>query len=374
MTSYGSYNETRKPIILNSVIISICNCGFSFIAGFAVWAIVGYLEKLGTLKDTKTSSVGLAFIAYPAAIETMPGANFWSLLFTLTLFTLGIDSAFAMVEGTVIVIQDSSLGKKLSKFVIALILCVFGACVSILFCFNWGYALFDCIDHYLNIYTIMLMAVLQAVGAAWYHCQDDAMATCKISSLVLMVGYWVMVIPMPWLQYFAFPDSSWVGLLVCWLWFILTFVVSALVACMGPNKLAFRTWYDQIFLSGVKPISNCMCALSESAWSNWSQRLFELWWGVSIKFVIPWALWTLLVMTVKSDIDEPYGGFHVGWQVLGALVPIMCFIIFLIPLIFSKAQPSGEFKKTFQTKGTNNRVGPTKEAEVAQNVELKQNE
>lgn len=48
----------------------------------------------------------------------------------------------------------------MSKFFVALILCVFGACVSTLFCFNWGFAFFDVIDHYLNIYTIMFMAII----------------------------------------------------------------------------------------------------------------------------------------------------------------------------------------------------------------------
>lgn len=49
MTSYGSYNEIKKPIILDGVIISICNCSFSFIAGFAVWTVVGYLESINKL-------------------------------------------------------------------------------------------------------------------------------------------------------------------------------------------------------------------------------------------------------------------------------------------------------------------------------------
>lgn len=47
MTSYGSYNPVEKPIIMDSVIISISNCGFSFVAGFAVWSVVGYLEAIG---------------------------------------------------------------------------------------------------------------------------------------------------------------------------------------------------------------------------------------------------------------------------------------------------------------------------------------
>ena len=64
MTSYGSYNPVNKPVILDSVVISISNCGFSFIAGFAVWTVVGYLAKLGQLDESKTAGIGLAFFTY----------------------------------------------------------------------------------------------------------------------------------------------------------------------------------------------------------------------------------------------------------------------------------------------------------------------
>jgi SNF family Na+-dependent transporter len=43
MTSYGSYNKVDKPIIMDNMIIAISNSMFSFVAGFAVWSIVGYL-------------------------------------------------------------------------------------------------------------------------------------------------------------------------------------------------------------------------------------------------------------------------------------------------------------------------------------------
>lgn len=44
MTSYGSYNPVKKPIILDNMIIGFTNSTVSFISGFAVWAVVGYLE------------------------------------------------------------------------------------------------------------------------------------------------------------------------------------------------------------------------------------------------------------------------------------------------------------------------------------------
>jgi len=69
MTSYGSYNPIKKPIIADNFIIAISTCLFSFIAGFAVWSVVGYLESINSLARSHTSSVGLAFIAYPTAIS-----------------------------------------------------------------------------------------------------------------------------------------------------------------------------------------------------------------------------------------------------------------------------------------------------------------
>lgn len=95
---------------------------------------------------------------------------------------------------------------------------------------------------------------------------------------------------------------------------------------------------------------------------------------MSIKYVIPWALWTLLIMTMQDNSENPYGGYHAGWQAIGALVPCVCFLIFLIPLIFNKAAPTHEFKNVFKVNKDANKVGPTVAAEVNQNVEMKQNE
>ena len=82
-------------------------------------------------------------------MDTMPGGNFWAILFALTLFTLGIDSAFSLVEASSTVIADTETGKRMPRKLIALILCVVGAFSSLLFTHNWGFTYFDCVDHYL---------------------------------------------------------------------------------------------------------------------------------------------------------------------------------------------------------------------------------
>jgi len=106
MTSYGSYNNKNQPIISNSFIISLSNSAVSFISGLVVWSVIGYLNHIGSAVSNKTSSIGLAFIAYPTATASMEWSTFWSVLLFITIFLLGIDSAFSMVEAASTVIHD----------------------------------------------------------------------------------------------------------------------------------------------------------------------------------------------------------------------------------------------------------------------------
>jgi SNF family Na+-dependent transporter len=167
MTSYGSYNPVKKPIILDNMVICICNSSVSFISGFAVWAIVGYLEAKNNLAQSKTSSAGLAFIAFPTACDMMTWANFWTFMFSSTLFFLGIDSAFSMVEATSTVITDLDSMKNWPRGFIAFLICFLGFLLSIPFCTNWGYVLFDVIDHYLCTYLLFLCGIFQCFGCGW---------------------------------------------------------------------------------------------------------------------------------------------------------------------------------------------------------------
>jgi SNF family Na+-dependent transporter len=159
LTSYGSYNPIEKPVIMDQMIIVISNSAASFISGFAVWSVVGFLEAKNSLAQSKTSSAGLAFIAYPTAVDMMKWSNFWALLLGLVLFLLGIDSAFAMVEATATVVADLQTLRNVPKAFIAFALNFFGFVISIPFCTNWGFVLFDVIDHYLCTYLLFLVGI-----------------------------------------------------------------------------------------------------------------------------------------------------------------------------------------------------------------------
>lgn len=252
MTSYGSYNEVRKPIILDSFIISVCNCGFSFIAGFAVWSIVGYLEGLGLLEESKTASVGLAFITYPTAIDLLPGSNFWAFLLGCTLFMLGIDSSFSAIEATSTVICDTAWGGVVPRSFVAFVLCVVGFLGSFPFCFNFGFTLFDVVDHYLCAYLLLMIGILQAFGCGWFFDADvqrnKTVGHWK-SIWFLTISYWTMLLIIGLVA--TLTNSVAVG-------FITMTLVWSLVCVPFSwwlSELSVGEWYHECLLTGVEKIA-----------------------------------------------------------------------------------------------------------------------
>lgn len=120
MTSYGSYNPRDKPVITDNFVISISNSLVSFLSGFTVFSIIGYLRYNNNPVSSQVSSFGLAYIALPTAATALPGANFWNILLYLTIFLLGLDSAFSLVEAISTVLHDTPIGRKINRMLIAL--------------------------------------------------------------------------------------------------------------------------------------------------------------------------------------------------------------------------------------------------------------
>ena len=54
----------------------------------------------------------------------------------------------------------------------ALFLCILGAMCSAVFCFNWGFTLFDVVDHYLNVYLMLLLGTLECFAVGWIYEAD----------------------------------------------------------------------------------------------------------------------------------------------------------------------------------------------------------
>ena len=330
MTSYGSYNPIRKPIIMDNMIIALTNSAVSFIAGFAVWTVVGYLEAQNSLAQSKTASIGLAFIAYPTACDLMPLPNLWALILGFTLFLLGIDSAFSMVEATSTVICDTPTGRGYPRMFVAFVLCFGGFILSIPFCTNWGFVLFDVIDHYLCAFLLILVGILQCAGVGWAF---DAERTRALSEQhrksmdFLAAAYWVVLFICGLV--FVPIGMNLIGLLI---WLALTFIIALISKQI--SGMPFGLWYNEIAMCGVRKIAYSMTVLGRAdpaVAAGW-EVVYMVWWGTSIKFLIPGALWFILIGAFKNDFLSTYGGYAWYWQVVGILIPMLGLVSFLLGL------------------------------------------
>merc|ERR1719330_598696 len=135
MTAFGSYNPISQDVATDEV-ISFLDVGASLMSGFVVYCILGFLAHEDPSEDWYSSGgPGLVFGAFPVAIAQFKGANFFAIIFYLTLMLLGIDSAFSMVEAVSTVIDDSDFNKyrkQWSRVQISTVICVCGALVSCL--------------------------------------------------------------------------------------------------------------------------------------------------------------------------------------------------------------------------------------------------
>ena len=339
MTSYSSFNPVNKPIIGDGFKIAFTNALISFIAGFACFSIVGYLVGQNSPVSDKVSSIGLAFVAYPAAIETMPSPNAWAVILGITLFTLGIDSSFSMLEATATVMADAYMFRDMPRKLLALILCVLGAISSIFFSFNWGFTYFDVVDHYLNVYLMLLIGVLETMGVGWVYeakeiCAESA--AVKKAVIVFSCTYWGGLAIIGPLNFFVFPlifgstHAAWIGPLL----FILSVVIGGFVSKVISGYDG-KKWWKTIGMGGVRKLGRCMTKLSKEIGEDeeeWWELPFETYWGVCIKYWCPFSIFWLLMYSLKTDIETAYGGYHIFWQLMGFLYPVGGFIAFAVPL------------------------------------------
>ena len=151
---------------------------------------------------------------------------------------------------------------------------------------------------------------------------------------VLAVGYWLSLLILGPVSLFVLPDEfMWIGIAAFWLIVAISAVLSWYL-----SGLKFKQWYDTIGLYGVRKLARAMSKLSREPGctdrANW-EFYFEMWWGISIKYFCPFALWWLLMLSLHVDIIEsPYGGYNIFWQYVGFSYPMIGLLTFIICFIW----------------------------------------
>ncbi|XP_071808873.1 sodium- and chloride-dependent GABA transporter 1-like [Asterias amurensis] len=152
LISLGSYNPYRNNCLFDTLVVGVVNAATSLFAGLVIFAVLGYMAFVQEVhvKDVVDEGPGLAFVAYPTAVDTMAGAPFWSVLFFGMLIMLGLDSQFCVVEGFATSIMDAwpqfNLRKRRSQFLVAI--CVIDFFLNLFCITEGGVYIFQLMDTY----------------------------------------------------------------------------------------------------------------------------------------------------------------------------------------------------------------------------------
>ncbi|XP_064627434.1 sodium-dependent proline transporter-like isoform X2 [Lineus longissimus] len=170
--TFASYNKFKNNCQRDTCFIVIVNGLTSLYAGFAVFAVVGYManETGMPVDQVIKSGPGLAFIVYPEALAKLPLPQLWSVLFFLMLTTLGIGSMFGSLQTVVSCLADAfpkKLGGK-EKWIL-LTHCIVGCCLGLIFCSRGGMYWFQLLEWYATTFVNFTVLIIQYLGLAWLY-------------------------------------------------------------------------------------------------------------------------------------------------------------------------------------------------------------
>ncbi len=166
MITYASYLPAKANITKYSIITAVMDSGYAVFAGFAVFAVLGFMAKSQSVPISKviTEPIGLAFVVYPKAITLMPMGNIFGAIFFLCLFVAGVSSSISIIEAFTSAIIDK-FGSERRR--VSTILCIIAFLCSIIFTSQAGLHWIIILDHFITNYGLVVVGILECILVGW---------------------------------------------------------------------------------------------------------------------------------------------------------------------------------------------------------------
>ncbi|XP_043514892.1 sodium-dependent nutrient amino acid transporter 1-like isoform X1 [Frieseomelitta varia] len=199
---YSSYNDFRHNIYRDVIVVTTLDTFTSLMAGFTIFGILGNLaHKLGIedVSNVVRGGTGLAFVSYPDAIAkftVLP--QFFSVLFFLMLYVLGIGSAIALAGALITIISDQFPNLRHIYIVIGTV--TFGFLAGIIYCTPGGQFMLELVDFYAGSFVVFILATLEITGIFWVYglenFLDDVEYMLKKRPSAYWRVCWAIVVPL----------------------------------------------------------------------------------------------------------------------------------------------------------------------------------
>ncbi|XP_030584510.1 solute carrier family 6 member 11a [Archocentrus centrarchus] len=175
LTTLGSYNKYNNNCYRDSFYLCLLNSGTSFVLGFAIFSVLGYMsQKQGVdIATVAESGPGLVFIVYPQAVTLLPWPQVWSVCFFTMIILLGIDGQFIGLESIMTSLTDvfpAHIRRGYYRELYLMLICALCYMLGLLLVSEAGAYILQIFDHYVcSGPTLLLMAILQSVIIGWIY-------------------------------------------------------------------------------------------------------------------------------------------------------------------------------------------------------------
>ncbi|WP_148302125.1 sodium-dependent transporter [Tomitella biformata] len=167
MVTYSSYLKRKTNLTGSGLVVGFSNSAFEILAGIGVFAALGFMafQAGEPVSEVVDGGIGLAFIAFPTIISQMPGGALFGFLFFGSLVFAGFTSLISISQVVIAAVED-----KLSLGTVRSTLLVGGASAIVsvaLFPTTTGLNLLDVVDHFVNSFGIVTVALVAIVTVSW---------------------------------------------------------------------------------------------------------------------------------------------------------------------------------------------------------------
>ncbi|XP_034533253.1 sodium- and chloride-dependent GABA transporter 2-like isoform X1 [Notolabrus celidotus] len=175
LTALGSYNKYNNDCYKDSFLLCLLNSGTSFLAGFAIFSVLGFMaEEQGVdIASVAQSGPGLAFIAYPRAVAMMPVPQLWAVCFFLMIIMLGLDTQFVSLEALMTSVTDlypHLIRRGHRRELLLLFVCIVCFLVGLVMVTPGGLYVFQIYDHFsCSGASLLLLSIFQSLAIGWVY-------------------------------------------------------------------------------------------------------------------------------------------------------------------------------------------------------------
>jgi len=173
-TAYASYNHQFANAAQDAVLLACTNAFLEATLAFAAFGIVGFMGMQPD-PENRMGSYSLGFMTYPEAFVQMPGSNFWSALFFITLGVVGISSTFVMLDAVMTMIMDSEFARRWrwSRPWVCTVFVTIVFLLSLPNCTHFGYYYLDGVDRWINNVGLVFVVWAECVCATTIYRFED---------------------------------------------------------------------------------------------------------------------------------------------------------------------------------------------------------